>query len=373
MKARIVLVCAVALIAGCGGGGGDGAPFVPSKFLYASVYSHDSNGVFSGAIYAFGVDTSGRLNPVSGSPFAPTSVSVASTFAITRDSKFLYSSDSITGRLSAFLIQPDGSLTVAPASPFATPDFPQALVTHPTADFLYVFGSSGNVTVYAIDSATGAISLTSSTPGISLGAITSDGRYLYGYDSAGIAGFSTDAATGSLSPVPGSPPQLNFGFDFLPGPMAIDPAGKFLYVSNVYSLMGFPGPLYAYSIDAGTGALTPVPGSPFLVGGVQDSLAVDASGKFLIVSITPKVPGNCLAVLSIDPSTGGLTPVPGSPFGRICGVVAADPSGPYVYIGGFGAAVVYTLLVDQASGALTLIASQGVPGMEAAHPIALTH
>jgi hypothetical protein len=70
-------------------------------------------------------------------------------------------------------------------------------------------------------------------------------------------------------------------------------------------------------------------------------------------------------------------PAPGScwiaPFGRICGFVAADPSGPYVYIGGFGAAVVYTLLVDQATGALTLIGSQGVPGMEAAHPIALTH
>jgi 6-phosphogluconolactonase len=391
MNGRIVLICAFAFIAGCGGS--DSTPPLPSKFLYASVYNQNGNGVdappqrVSGAVYAFGVDANGTLSPVSGSPFAPTAVSAPFTIAITHDSKFLYSSDYATGKLSAFLILSDGSLTVVPGSPFATPDFPTALVTHPMAEFLYVFGVGsaplwkGSLTVYAIDSATGAISLTSSTTigytvAYNAAASTPDGRYLYGYSSpAAIAGFSTDAATGVLSPLPGNPLALDSG-SFSAGPMAIDMAGKFLYVGNGRSLMGVGQGLYAYSIDAGTGALTPVPGSPFDVGGLQVSLAVDASGKFLIVDISPDTVACRLTVLSIDPNTGALTSVPGSPFGESCGYVAADPSGPYVYFGGWGSSnshgSVFTYSMDQATGALTLIGAQDVPGTQVG-PIALTH
>ena len=135
----------------------------------------------------------------------------------------------------------------------------------------------------------------------------------------------------------------------------------------------------AYSIDAVSGALTAVPGSPFDVGGIQYyGVAIDASGRFLIVDIThPKMPGNCLAVLSIDPDTGALTSVPGSPFGQICGLVAADPSEPYVYIGGnYGSPPgggVYVLSMDQATGALTPMGSVTFPGNTVVSSIALTH
>jgi len=140
--------------------------------------------------------------------------------------------------------------------------------------------------------------------------------------------------------------------------------------------------MVAYSIDAASGALTPVPGSPFSVGGAPDSVAVDTSGKFLIVSVLPpgQAAGNCLAVLSIDPGTGALTPVPGSPFGPLqwCGFVAADPSGPYVYAGNSGLtaqAAVFVLSIDQATGALTSIGQSNIPDKDrfGVAFIALTH
>jgi 6-phosphogluconolactonase len=161
--------------------------------------------------------------------------------------------------------------------------------------------------------------------------------------------------------------------------MAVDPAGKFLYVSNSFESLGASyGPLGAYSIDAVSGALTAVPGSPFDVGGSQGSAAIDASGRFLIVETGAKA--GCLAVLSIDPNTGALTSVPGSPFGQICGFVGADPSGPYFYVGeSYGSSPgpgIYTLSLDQATGALTPIGSPVTfpfPGEIEVTSLALTH
>jgi 6-phosphogluconolactonase len=184
-----------------------------------------------------------------------------------------------------------------------------------------------------------------------------------------MGGFSVNTATGALSPVPGSPQSSVSAAAVL----AIDPTGKFLYV-------GGNGGVAAYSIDAASGELTAVPGSPVNVDGVPYSAAIDASGKFLIVSTSPPpggAPGNCLAVLSIDPSNGTVTPVPGSPFGPLqtCGTVVADPSAEYVYAGSSG--TVSVLSIDQATGELALVNQAtlpgALPGARAVSSIALTH
>src|SRR6266853_1436767 len=387
MNARIVLIFAFALIAGCGGGGSDGTPAAPSRFLYAS--AHGGPNTFPAAIYGLAVYPDGALSLVPGSP-APTRDG-GGPIVITRDSKVLYTTNfngpANLDELLAFQIHADGSLTNAPGPSFSMPDTIVGLVAHPTADFLYASGYSGVLTVFAIDSATGALSLTSS---VTLGnefiknsaVITPNGRYLYQDDvypddvyptARQIAGFSTNAATGALSPVPGSPLSPTTHSASSPGLMAIDPTGKFLYVSYEFFVVnvGADGGLAAYSIDATSGALTAVPGSPFGVGGVPNSVAIDSSGRFLIVSIFPRLggaPGNCLAVLSIDPGTGALTSVPGSPFGPMhsCGFVAADPSGPYVYAGtaletANTPATVFVLSMDQATGALAPIGETTIP------------
>jgi 6-phosphogluconolactonase len=399
MNAWIVLIFAFTLMAGCGGGGSAGTPAVPSRFLYASA-NGGPNTVPSG-IYGFAVDPGGALSLAPGS--APyTGDGGAKPIAITRDSKLLYATFAYLGaigsgsELLALQINADGSLTNAPVPSYSMSDAQLGLVAHPTADFLYASGNSGVLTVFAIDSATGALSPTSS---VTLGKFvknsavtTPNGRYLYQNDldrnddlfpaSLQLAGFSTDAATGALSPVPGSPltlttpsPSTTSGT----GPMAIDPTGKFLYVPYQFVVVnvGSDGGLAAYSIDASSGALTAVPGSPFGVGGVPNSVAIDASGKFLIVSMYPRLggpPGNCLAVLSIDANTGALTTVPGSPFGPMqsCGSVAADPLGPYVYAGN-NPATVFVLSIDQATGALASIGETSITDKLGVSFIALAH
>jgi DNA-binding beta-propeller fold protein YncE len=60
-----------------------------------------------------------------------------------------------------------------------------------------------------------------------------------------------------LTPVAGSP----FGAGTGPVGVAVDAKGKFVYEANAQS-----NNIYAYTIDASTGALTPLAGSPFAAG-----------------------------------------------------------------------------------------------------------
>jgi 6-phosphogluconolactonase (cycloisomerase 2 family) len=278
-------------------------------------------------------------------------------------------------------------LLAAPAAATPTSDNPIGLVAHPTADFLYVSGDSGALSVFAINSATGALTLASSvnlnnqTAGNSA-VLTPTGEFLYQdtvYPSTDspttgeIEGFAASSATGALSPAAGSPFSSTAPGTASLLQMAIDPGGRFLYVSYQYFVtnLGMDGGVAAYSIDANSGALTAVPGSPFGVGGVPVGLTIDASGKLLIAATYAALggpAGNCLAVLSIDPATGALAAVPGSPFGPLqsCGSVIADPADPLVYAGSAlttsnSPATVAVLSIDPTTGALTPAASTGFP------------
>jgi 6-phosphogluconolactonase (cycloisomerase 2 family) len=312
---------------------------------------------------------------------------------ITRDSKFLYTWAYVNNGLAAFQINPDGSLTNAPSPTFSL--LPLGLVAHPTANFLYASSSTsvtGVLSVLAFNSQTGALNLTSSVSfggnNIEIGApesgilgnsavITPGGGYLYqGYaynpNSVGqsptllqFAGFSIDSATGALSAIQGSPVSLTIpsGFSSITQ-MAVNPTGTLLYAGYRFATkLGEDGAVAAFSIDPSSGALTAIPGSPFSVRGAPYSVAIDASGRFLIVSGSEATVAHCLDVLSIDPGTGALASLPGSPFVG-CGAVAADPSEPFVYAGNgseAAAAEVLVLSLDQTTGALALIGQAAVP------------
>ncbi len=60
--------------------------------------------------------------------------------------------------------------------------------------------------------------------------------------------------------------------------VAIDPNGKFAYVDNYASAN-----VSAYTINATSGALTPVAGSPFGAPSGPINVAVDPKGKFVYV------------------------------------------------------------------------------------------
>jgi len=132
-------------------------------------------------------------------------------------------------------------------------------------------------------------------------AATVVGNFLYASDlhSSDIAAFSINTSTGALTAVPGSPfvsgSQGSTGIS-----LAITPNGRYLY-AGYYDA----GEVWGFSI-ASNGALTPVPGSPF---GAPNVLGIDVTpdGKYLAVS------GERVAVFSIG-SDGTLTVVAGSPF-----------------------------------------------------------
>ena len=135
--------------------------------------------------------------------------------------------------------------------------------------------------------------------------------YAYVADSGDntVSGYSVNAATGALTPVPGSP----FAAGLSPYSVTVDPTGKFVYVANY-----FDGTVSAYTINATTGALTSVPGSPFAAEFGTTSVTVDPMDKFVYVANNPD---NTVSAFTINATSGALTPVPGSPF--------AGGSGPF--------------------------------------------
>jgi 6-phosphogluconolactonase len=131
--------------------------------------------------------------------------------------------------------------------------------------------------------------------------------------------------------------------------IASDPAGKFLYLfgpSNDH--------IFAFSINPNTGELSIVSGSPFSLGGSgSGNLVVDSAGKFLYA---PHLSG--VAVFAINGSTGALTPVNGSPFsdGATLRAGVLDPTGKFYYASGnTTVATMSVFAVTPSTGALTPI------------------
>src|SRR5580700_8821660 len=95
---------------------------------------------------------------------------------------------------------------------------------------------------------------------------------------------------------------LAFSWALLAAPL---PA-QFVYVANEIS-----SNISAYSLNPKTGVLTAVPGSPFSTGGGPFALALHPSSRFLYVTNTGAA---TVSGYGIDDKTGVLTAVPGSPF-----------------------------------------------------------
>jgi 6-phosphogluconolactonase len=143
--------------------------------------------------------------------------------------------------------------------------------------------------------------------------------------------YSIDASSGALSEVAGSPFPANSN----PAEILITPSGKFVYVTN-------PGIGMVTAFSFSNGVLTQLPTSPVPSGAGAIGLAVDGSERFLYVanpSASNPPPfssttGN-ISGFNIDPSTGALGTMPGSPFtatnGKGPSAVTVDPSGRFVY------------------------------------------
>lgn len=166
-----------------------------------------------------------------------------------------------------------------------------------------------------------------------VGMVVAQAKYLYtGFGSTDqIFGWAI-GASGTLTALSGSPYAAPFmasvrsGFDTQS--IATNPAGTLLF----FSAQSLQSQVYVYQIGS-SGALAAVAGSPFSVP-FTGNLATDGLGKYLyITDISGVHTGSKVAAYAIASSgsnIGALTVVPGSPFVFPMWQVQGEPSGKFL-------------------------------------------
>jgi 6-phosphogluconolactonase (cycloisomerase 2 family) len=220
-------------------------------------------------------------------------------------------SDSPSGGISGYSIHVGGVLTPVPGSPFATGNEPWDVVVDPTGKFAYVADVGVN-----------------------------DG--MPGYVSA----YKINPINGSLTSVAGSPFPAGDG----PTTIAVNPTDTFAYVTNVWD-----NTISGYAINAATGALTPIAGSPFAAGPDPRGIVIDLTGQFAYVTNLDSDLASTVSGYSINPASGALTQLAGSPWTAGSGPiwVAVNRTNNFLYVTNFSSNNVYGYTINHNSGALT--------------------
>jgi Lactonase, 7-bladed beta-propeller len=219
--------------------------------------------------------------------------------------------------LWTFTIDPTtgAPLGLGTSAPGVCPSPELGVTIGPSDEFAYIAGGSQvegdphtDLFAFSFDPATGALtSVGASIIGGAGAAPTIDpaGRFLYVIDGGALLGYTIDPASGAVTPVSGSP----FTFPSSATSMAIEPHGRFAYVSGT-------GGIYTYSIDASTGALSPAAGVAPVPLTEVSGLQIDPSGQYAYAAAST---GGMTAqrgvyAYAINANTGALTPTPGGPF-----------------------------------------------------------
>ncbi|HWY22894.1 MAG TPA: beta-propeller fold lactonase family protein [Candidatus Acidoferrum sp.] len=190
-------------------------------------------------------------------------------------SHYVYATIPAASQIVVYREDPNsGVLTQISGSPYAVGQGAISLVLHPSGKFLYV--------------ANPGIGGTAEND-ISLFTIARDGTL-------------TEVTPRTSVAPSASQPKL----------LIMDPAGSFLYVMNTGS-----DNISVFSVDSGSGALTEVGGSPFLIGALPLNMQLAPSGNFLYVSLASQ-PNGLIATFSV--TAGQLT---------LLGTASTDGINPY--------------------------------------------
>jgi len=242
---------------------------------------------------------------------------------------------------------------------------PEGVTSTPSSPFTLAPGGSQTVTFSAARGIFPGVS-TITVAGIARGSETSlshSGMFslsaaapVYAYTRSDVAnsvlGYSVDANTGALAPLKGSPFAASAG-------LVVKTEQGAVMLSFLLSPIGEVNGLASYVIDPATGSLTP--GQIINDDTLRNSIDVspNPNGKFLHV-----VMPDCIRAYLIDPANGNLTlsscsTVPATPWHF---VVVPPGNVAYAAVGGLlSGTQVYLFSVNQNDGSLTLVQSSKSP------------
>jgi 6-phosphogluconolactonase (cycloisomerase 2 family) len=167
-----------------------------------------------------------------------------------------------------------------------------------------------------------------------------------------IAAFSIDARTGNLTAVPGSPFAVGPANSNSTMSLGASPDGHFLFQVDESSTL-----IRTFNIAA-TGALSEASGSPLDSGAFPEGVKVTANGKFLVVGLKTI---DAVGVYAIN-ANGSLTQVFGSPFLTNGPATAVDSNcaNDRVFVASAGSDLI-DAFVMASDGSLTPVAGSPFP------------
>jgi 6-phosphogluconolactonase len=303
---------------------------------------------------SYSVDpTTGALTAVDTPVATGASPNAISSFEVYgQDRKFVFVANEGSNDVSEFSVSnTTGALTAVPGSPFPAGTAPQAMTLYAPYYLLVANTGSDNISVYSIDGTSGAL-----TPGspatVAAGKGPTSIAFNVSFYFVANHGGSNDISVfdASWAPVPGSP----FSAGGNPLSLALGGEGKFLYSANPDATNPT---ISGFSVDPSTGALSPLSGSPFTIP-VSHYMATDQTGAYLYVTSGATILG-----YAINASTGALTALPGFPVaaGANAYSITIDPTNQFLYVTSSGAATVSGFKLDASTGALAPMSGSPFP------------
>jgi 6-phosphogluconolactonase (cycloisomerase 2 family) len=322
------------------------APGVAAYTANANVISVDLN--LAAGSYATVVQTWDKCGGVGKTPvnFTVSSVQV-------KAAKFLYVAEAQPAGVFGFVINPDtGTVSPNGQSLVATASTAGSVASDPGGYRLYVGELAGNVSAYFIDRRNGYLHPVPKSPvntGNTISGIVvhPSGRWVFASHLNGGVSVLHVEDDGSLVKASGSPFPTVAGTNAL----TLDQSGRHLFVaegvanaSNVGQLI--PSYIEAFGVDTLTGALTPLANSPYLMNPVSSACSVvpedivTVQGRYLY---TANAYESAVSGYFIDPASGILTEMGGSPFLPLCAdnndvnnlnrpaAITVDPTGRFLY------------------------------------------
>jgi len=341
-----------------------------------------------GLIDQYAVDfDSGALTQI-GSPVAAGNDPI--TLVASPGGQFVYVVNHLDSTVQEFAVQGDGSLASKNTYP-TIGTLPTAIAIDPQDKFLYVTftyqpgysaGSPGpgGVAIFPVnaDNSLGAastVNVGNNPVGVTVSFFN---HFVYVLDQeaapkATILGFSQNATTGALTPVPGTTittvagktVATGYAAGVVPSAIAEEPTARYLYVTDEAA-----NQLIGYTVAA-SGALLPMVNGPFPTGLFPAGLTVDPRGKLLYVA---NFNGNTVEGYAIDTATGTPSGAVGA-FATAVGTgptcVAIDPAvGVYLYTSNSLDNTISGEKLNPSTGGLTAV--QNSPFLASGQPTCVT-